>query len=143
MLLNGVLLLGLLYKNFGESLASETGVTVSLMNHTAGPMLDVVFEYPGGKLELPEIEARGQVGHSIMKLSDFDATLSFKDEQGHSFKEIVTIGPYDGLLLLLSVQPVLETTVVKTADGKDETVIKASPDKVFVMKSYQKPGFGK
>jgi len=143
-LLNVVLMGGLLYKIFGESLSSSNeGVTLALINYTAGPMLDVTFEYPGGKLAMPKIGVREQVGHSVSNIADFDATLRFKDEQGHVYKETVPVRAYNGLLLLLAVQPILETSVIKTAEGKEETVVKASPDKVFVVKSYQKPGLNK
>jgi hypothetical protein len=142
-LLNVILLGGLLYKMYGEALPSTGGVTLDLINHMPGPMLDVEFEYPGGKLALARIEARGDVGHSVTDLDEFEATLSFKDEQGHSYRTKVPVQAYGGLLALLAVQPILETTTVKTAEGKEEAVVKASPDKVFVVRSYQKPGLGK
>jgi hypothetical protein len=106
-------------------------------------MLDVVLEYPGGKLEVPRLEMRDQVGHSISRLSDVDATLSFQDDQGHSYKQSIPIRPYDSLLLLLGVQPVLKTEFITTSDGKEEAVVKVSPDTIFVTRSYQKPGWKK
>jgi len=138
--LNLIVLGGLLYQSFGRSLMPGSGATIDLINNTPGPMLDMVFEYPGGKLTQSKLDPRQGIGHSIPNLGDFDATLSFKDEQGHPFKEPVRVRPYNGMLVLLAVESVLETAVVKTADGKEETVVKASPNKVFVLRSYQRPG---
>jgi hypothetical protein len=138
--LNLVVLGGLLYKSFGEGLMPGSGVTINLLNNTPGPMLDMVFEYPGGKLTQPKVDAQQGVGLSIPHLGDFDATLSFKNEQGQPLKQSVRVRPYNNLLVLLAVEPVLETAVVKTADGKEETVIKAAPKKIFITRSYQRPG---
>lgn len=89
---------------------------------------------------MPELGVRGQIAHSVTNLADFDATLSFKDEQGHPFKEKVHVRPYEGMLVLLDVQSILSTSVVKTSEGTEETVVKASPTKVAVTRSYQRPG---
>jgi hypothetical protein len=140
-LLNLILLAGLLYKTFGPSLTSNGGVTVALINSTPGPMLELAFEYPGGKLAVPKLGVRDQIAYSVMNLADFDATLSFKDERGHPFKESVRVRPYGGMLVLLDVQLILETSVVKTSEGKEETVVKASPTQVLVTRSYQRPGW--
>jgi len=140
-LLNLILLAGLLYTTFGQSLTSSAGVTFALINSTPGPMLNLAFEYPGGKLTAPKLGARDQIAHSVMNVSDFDATLSFRDERGHPFKQNVRVRPYSGMLVLLDVQPVLETSVIKTSEGNEETVLKASPTKILVTRSYQRPGW--
>jgi hypothetical protein len=135
-----VLLGGLLYQGSDKYLAGVGGVTIDLINDTPGPMLDVLFEYPGGKFTLPSLGPQGEVGHSIPSLADFDATLSFKNEQGQQYKETVRVRPYNGMLALLTVQAILETSVVKTAEGKEETMLKASAKKIFNVRSYQRPG---
>jgi hypothetical protein len=136
-----VLLGGLLYQNLGHYLAAITGVTVDIINFTPSPMLDVVFEYPGGKAVSARIDPRRQLGHSIPNLNEFEGTLSFKNEQGNAFKEKVSVHAYNGMMLLLEVHPLLEAATIKTADGKEEKVIKASFSKVSVEQSYQRPGY--
>jgi hypothetical protein len=139
-LLNLILMAGLLYKTFGQSLSPSEGVTFALINSTAGPMLDLAFEYPGGKLSVRELGVRNQVAQSVTDVADFEGTLSFKDEQGHSYREKVRVRPYADMLVLLNVQPILQTSLVKTSDGKEEAVIQASSTRVLVVRSYQKPG---
>ncbi len=139
-LLNVILLVGLLFAAFGRPLFSSGGVTVALINSTPGLMQDLVFEYPGGKLAVPKLEAGGQVAHSVSNLAEFDATLRFTDNQGHLFNEKVRVRPYGEMLVLLDVKPIFETSVEKTGDGKEETVVKASANKVVVARSYQRPG---
>ena len=141
MLLNLILLAALLYKTFGQALTSSGGVTFALINSTPGPMLDLMFEYPGGKLAMPKLGIRGQVAHSVTNLADFVGTLSFRDDGGHRFREKVRVRPYGEMLVLLDVQADLKTSVVKTAAGKEEIVIEASPTKVLVTRSYQRPGW--
>ncbi len=141
MFLNLILLAALLYKAFGQSLTSSGGVTVALINSTPGPMLDLAFEYPGGKLAMPRLEMRGQVAHSVTNLADFEGTLSFRNEQGHRYQQKVRVRPYGEMLVLLDVQAVLKTSVIKSSEGKDETVVEASPTKVLVTRSYQRPGW--
>jgi hypothetical protein len=43
------------------------------------------------------------------------------------------------LLILVFVEPVLEGSVIKTAEGKEEKVLKASPSKVRLVAAYQRP----
>jgi len=140
-ILNLILLAALFYKSFGQSLTASGGVTLALINSTASPMLDIVFEYPGGKLSTPKLGLREQVAHSITNVADFEATLRFKDEQGHQFQERVRVRPYGEMLVLLDVQSVLKTAVIKNSDGKEQTVVEASPNKVTVSRSYQRPGW--
>jgi hypothetical protein len=104
-------------------------------------MLDLSFEYAGGKLAVPRRNLRDQIAHSVANLADFDAALSFRDEQGRPYQENVRVRSYGWMLVLLDVQAILETSVGKTSEDKEESVVKASPTKVLVMTSYQSPGW--
>jgi hypothetical protein len=135
-----VILLGvLLYKTYGRALTPSGGVSVSLANGTLSPMIDLSLQYPGGKLDLPRLNAGERVGHPIADVKEFDATLTFKDEDGQAFKETVRIRPLDEFLILIEVLPVLEPATVETAGGAEMKVVKASPSKVRIITAYQAP----
>jgi hypothetical protein len=140
--LNVVLLGGLLYKTFGQALTPSGGVAIALFNNTPMAMNDLALEYPGGKLSLPSLGPAQQVGQPIADVREFDATLSYKDEDGNAYKETVHVKPLDELLILVYVEPVLTKSVVKTAEGKDESVFKAVPSKVRIFTAYQRPWTG-
>jgi len=137
--LNLILLGVLLYKTYGRQLTPSGGVAIALINNTPGPMLEMSLEYPGGKLALPNLGPTQQVGQPIPDVREFDATLSYKDEGGHAYKEKVHIKPHEELLILIFVEPVLERSTAKTAEGKDETVYKPVASKVRVTTAYQRP----
>ena len=121
-------------------LTPSGGVSVSLANGTLSPMIDLSLRYPGGKLDLPRLNVGERVGHPIADVKEFDATLTFKDEDGHAFKETVHIRPMDEFLILIEVRPVLEPSAVKTAEGAELKVVRASASKVRVTTAYQAPG---
>ena len=50
-------------------------------------------------------------------------------------------GPYGGTRVLLAVQPILKTPVLKTGEGKEETVVQASPTEVLVARSCRRFGW--
>ena len=68
---------------------------------------------------------------------EFDATLTFKDEAGHVFKETFPIKPVGELLINLYVMPVWEESAARTADGAEDKVFKPSPSRVRILPSYQ------
>jgi len=137
--LNLILLAALLYKTYGQSLTPSGGVAITLNNDTLTPMLNMSLQYPGGKLDLPRIDPNQGVGLPIRDVNEFDATLTFKDEAGHDYKETFHIKPLGEYLIRIYVLPVLEESVIKTADGKEEKVLKASTSRVRVLPSYQGP----
>jgi len=137
--LNFVLLAFFLYNTFGRSLTSSGGVAIALTNETFTPMIGMSLRYPGGKLDIPRLNPKEQVGHPIPNVGEFDATLTFKDAADHDYKETFHVKPLGDNLILLFIQPVLEESAIKTADGKEEKVLKASPTKVRILTSYQGP----
>jgi len=137
--LNLILLGALLYKSYLQALTPSGGVSITLNNDTLGPMIAMSLQYPGGKLDIPRIEPQQGVGLPIRDVNEFDATLTFKDESGHDYKETFHIKPLGEYLIRIYVQPVLEESVIKTADGKEEKVLKASTSRVRILPSYQGP----
>jgi len=137
--LNLILLVGLLYKTFGQALTPSGGVAVTLANETFTPMIDMSLQYPGGKVDLPRIDPQQGVGLPIADVREFDATLTFKDKDNHEYKETFHIKPLGENLIRIYVQPVLEESLIKTADGKEETLLKASKSRVRILTSYQAP----
>ena len=137
--LNLILLVALLYKTYGRALTPSGGVSVAIFNDTLSPMIDLSVTYPGGKLNLARLGAGERVGQPIANVKEFDATLTFKDEEGHTFSETVHIKPLDELLILIDVLPVLDPSTVTTADGKEQKVLRASISKVRIITSYQGP----
>jgi len=102
-------------------------------------MIDLTVTYPGGKLSLARLGPGEGVGQPIANVREFDISLTFKDEDGHNFSETVHIKPWDELLILIKVFPVLEPSTVTTADGKEQKVLRASPSKVRIINAYQGP----
>jgi hypothetical protein len=136
-ILNLILLGGMLYKTFGDKLGSGDGLTISLINDFPSPIVDVAFEYPGGKLTLPRIDPSVGISNAVQVPGDFDATLSFKDEAGNTFHESVNIQPIGELTLLLYIQPVLEKMDVTTQDGKAISVLKPSTGRARILPCYK------
>lgn len=135
--LNLILLAVLLYRTFGRSLTPGGGISFALINATPAPMLDVTLQYPGGKLSIPRLNPSQQVGQPVAYGSEFEATLSYKDEENHPHQNKFIIRPLDELLVLIYVLPVMEETVIKAADGIDQKVYKISPSKSRVSTAYQ------
>ena len=139
LLLNLILVGGLLYKTFVKTVSSSGGLMLALYNDLPSAITDVNFEYPGGKFSFPELQAHGQIGTPLNYGSDFKATLSFTDEDGKPHKESFKIRLQGDLLVLVFIEPVLEESVLKTSEGKEETVLKASPTRVRIITALQAP----
>jgi hypothetical protein len=135
--LNVILLGGLLYKSFGEGLSREPGISIVLINDTPSPLIDVNFEYPGGKVSLPRIDPKNEIGSSVQVPGEFEAVVSFMDEAGNTFREPIQIKPVGELSLLLYIQPVLEKLDVTTQDGKVMSVLKPSTSRVRVLPCFR------
>jgi hypothetical protein len=128
----------LIYKFTVPEGTPSGGVTVDLVNEMPCAITDIVFEHPRGKLELPKLDVYQQVAIPIENVGDFDATLSFKDKAGNAFKEKVRLQPFSDQMLLVFIKPQFEEAVVKTAEGKEETVVKWSPKKVHLEAAFNK-----
>lgn len=135
--LNVILLGGLLYKSFGEGLSWAPGVSVVLINDTPSPLVDVTFEYPGGKVKMPRIDPKNEIGSSVQVPGEFEAVVSFKDEAGNTFRETIPIKPVGELSLLLYIQPVLEKLDVTTKDGTVMSVLQPSTSRVRVLPCFR------
>lgn len=135
--LNLLLLGGLLYKTFGAGFHSEPGINVILINDTPAQMVDVAFEYPGGKLNLSRVAPEERIGSPVPVPGEFEAVLSYKDEAGNAFRETIPIKPVGDLSLLLYIQPVLEKSEVTTQDGKVLNVLKSSTSRIRVLPTYR------
>jgi hypothetical protein len=136
-LLNLILLGWLLYTTFGQSLTPSGGASIVLINDTQSPMVGVSLSYPGGTIDLARIEPKQRIGSPVHNPGECDATLTFKDEAGHAYKETFRITPVGELLINIYILPVWEETIIKTADGTEEKVFKPSPSRVRILPSYQ------
>ena len=76
-----------------------------------------------------------------MDLAEFEGRLSFGDERGHPLNETGPLRPDGGTRVLLDLQPILTTPVLKTGEGKEVTVVQASPTEVVVARSCRRFGW--
>jgi hypothetical protein len=135
--LNVILLLSLLYSQFGRSLTPSGGVSIVLANDMLTPMVDLSMSYPGGNFAIPRLDPGKSVGNPITVGTAFEATLSFRDDQGNLIKQAFTIKPLGELLIVIHVLPQLEEAVLKTAEGKEEKLLRSSATKVRILTTYQ------
>jgi len=139
--LNLILLGSLLYATLGRAFTPSGGVSIVLVNDLPTAMKEMSFSYPGGTLDLPLLDINKSVGHPIPVTGQFDATLSYKDVDGNPIKQVISIKPLGELLIVIHVLPELEETVVKSPEGKEEKLYKASAAKVRIIKTYQGENF--
>jgi hypothetical protein len=135
--LNVLVLCSLLYSQFGRSLTPSGGVSFVLANDMLTPMLDVSMSYPGGSFALPRLDPKKSVGNPITLGSPFEATLSFKDDRGNTIQQAFMVKPLGELLIVIHVLPELEEAVVKTAEGKEDKIIRPAASKVKILTTYQ------
>jgi len=100
-------------------------------------MIDMSFSYPGGNLPVGRVEPKQSVGSPVQNPGEYDATLTFKDEAGHAYREKFHVKPIGELLINIYVLPVWEEAIVKAADGTEEKVFKRSPSRIRILPSYQ------
>jgi len=141
-LLNVILLGWLLYTTFVRPLTPSGGSMIAIINDTPSPMIDMSFSYPGGNLPIGRVDPKQSVGSPVQNPGEYDATLTFKDEAGHAYREDFHIKPIDELLIKIYVLPVWEEAMVKTADGTEEKVFKRSRSRVRILPSYQGENLG-
>jgi hypothetical protein len=120
LLLNVILLGWLLYTNFGRALTPSGGGSLILANDMPWPITELTLSYPGGSFTLPQLDARKSVGTPVPYPRQFEATLSFKGPGGVACKETFKIKPLDELLITIHIFPMLEESVIKSAEGLEE-----------------------
>jgi hypothetical protein len=136
-LLNVILLGGLLYKTFARAVTPSGGVMLILINDTFVPLVDLTLQGPGDQFKLARLEPGGQVGTSVKYGSEFEAALAFKDDEGHAYEEKFTVTPVGEFKVVIYIEPQLEEVVTKSAEGREETLLKASQSRVRVITTYQ------
>jgi hypothetical protein len=139
LLLNVILLGCLLYTNFGRALTPSGGVSLILANDLPWAITELKLSYPGGSFTLPQLESRKEVGTSVSQPRRFDATISFKGPGGVTCQETFPIKPLDELLIAVHILPILEESVIKSAESTEGKIFKPSPSHVRILTSYQGP----
>lgn len=135
--LNVILLGWLLFASLGRRFMPSEGASLVVINDTFVPMIEMKLTYPGGEFAIPRLSPKQSVGNPARARGEFEATLSFRDEAGNSYRETVKIKPVGEFLILLHVLPVLDEATVTTAEQKEEKVLKASTSKVRILPSYR------
>lgn len=135
--LNVILLGGLLYKTFAPTVTPSGGVMIILINNTFIPLIDLSLQGPGDQFKLARLDPGQSVGTSVKQGSEFECVLSFKDDEKHAYQEKFTVKPVGEFKVLIYVEPRLEELVAKTAEGREEKLLKASQSRVRIITTYQ------
>ncbi|QDV38349.1 hypothetical protein [Tautonia plasticadhaerens] len=118
-------------------LPGSYAASVLLINEIPEPINDVVFTYPGGELELARIEPYGSVGSPIYpETGEFEATLAFSIGDGPAIEKSVSARVIGDLLIELIVLPAVERDTVKTEDGQEIEILRASDSQARFVVSY-------
>lgn len=133
-----ILLIGLIaYKYLDVDGFSGDGVSIVLVNDTMEPMDHMSLSYPGGRLDIPQLDAGRSVGSPIPVPGEFQAKLTFKDGEGVERSEVIAIKPLGELLLILHVFPLLEESSIKGSDGEEHRVVQPAPGRYRIITSYK------
>ena len=113
-------------------------MTFASMNRLAGPMLDLPSSTSADARRV-KLDVREPIARSAMDLAEFEGPLSF-GTSGHSLDETGRLRPYSKTRVLLDVQPILTTPVLKAGEG-EETVVRASPTEAVVARFCRRLGW--
>ena len=133
-----ILLLGWIgFKYLDLNGLSGGGVSIVLINETMEPMDGMSLSYPGGRIDVPQLDAGRSIGSPIPVPGEFEVTLTFKDGGGAERSEPITIKPLGDLLLILHVFPVLEESSITGPDGEERRIVQPASGRYRIITSYK------